>query len=349
MRSGDIDGLRAAGARRGKVRAGLAHVVADLSIPDALRLDERRRALVLGILRNLLGTIEDRIREAAVDECAAAGPSLRTAAIALSQSRGSALWPVVETDLGALHADLVEAALQRSFEHLFSVRRSPGHVRLALLVARQPDSALAQRATDVAVADARRFDRFGDPVLLIDDLPAPAVESTAWLAGAALRHEVHAAGLEAGAPFEPALVAAIRSALATREEALGVRVRATRLATRLTELGENDDELLVALAEEGEIELLAACIARRAGLAASMVWRLLVGSPQSDFTILLRALGLSEPSATRLLELLVPPGATATPTAYAQIDQAAAQARLAAWRLPTAFSEAIESLGHGVG
>ena len=124
-----------------------------------------------------------------------------------------------------------------------------------------------------------------------------------------------------------------------------VEARALALAESLDAARGADDDMITALAAEGDAALLAALCAVRAGIAPETAWMLLVNDGARDAMLLARLAGVARPAAAGLVAALAEPLVWGDPgEAIACFDRPAAPDIDAArrwWRLPPAYRDAL--------
>ena len=153
--------------------------------------------------------------------------------------------------------------------------------------------------------------------------------------------------------IDEALAAAAARLLDRHDERRRVEVREVTLAEALYAARGPDDELITALATEGDAALLAASCAVRAGIASETAWMLLVDDGASDAMLLARLAGLARPAAASLVATLGEPLAWGDPGDAIGCFDRAAQADVDAarrwWRLPPSYRSILAEQGgsHG--
>jgi uncharacterized protein (DUF2336 family) len=152
------------------------------------------------------------------------------------------------------------------------------------------DSAINAGAMALLIAESRRFDRFGDPVLARTDLPAELQHRLVWSVAAALRdYMVERHGVDAVAA-DRQLVETATAMLAGYDEGETLEGRAFALAHRLHGEGALDDALLSEALAEGQVALFVAMLALRAGIDGEAAWEMVADPTGSRFAVLLRAI-----------------------------------------------------------
>ena len=195
----------------------------------------------------------------------------------------------------------------------------------------------------VVLARGRRRDRFGQSLIDFDDLSAELAVSIVHAIGAALRPELDPASADRR------LSAACIGLLSRHDEGLRLDALVAALVRALDETDRLDDDLLAAAAHEGELDLLSAGLARRAGIDGEDAFRHLASPADGRLTMLLRMAGASRSLAARLLadigELLgiADPGHEIA--SFDQIDPAAVDAARSWLRLDPHYRAARVALG----
>src|SRR3990170_2619661 len=147
----------------------------------------------------------------------------------------------------------------------------------------------------LVLARGRRRDRFGQSLIDFDDLSAESAVAIVHAIGAAVRPELDPASADRR------LSAACTHLLSRHDEGLRLDALVAALVRALDEAGRLDDEVLAAAAHEGELDLLAAGLARRAGIDGGGASRRLAPPADGRLMMLLRMAGASRSLAARLL------------------------------------------------
>lgn len=320
-----VELARARGSRR------LASVRRDFFLDPAHRLSEQERALMTGMLHDLVDSVAGDLLAAVPG---ANGSFAGTAGPAARLRRS-----------GLLDRDeLVSLLLLRADEHriagMFAARAGTRKLPLLPRLVGDAEAAVASAAMALVVARGRRRDPFGQPRIEIDDLsPGEAGH---------LVHSVAASLAEDGAGSRADLAAAADAVAGRHLAANALDSSLSGLCDALAAAGRNDDGTIEAAAEDGEVCLLAGLLARRAAISMDTSWGYLVGGQDGGLALLGRLAGLGRPAAARLIaEYAHLSGASVEEEirrfdALPDDDVAAA---LGWWRLPTAFRTACAALG----
>ncbi|HET9639222.1 MAG TPA: DUF2336 domain-containing protein [Allosphingosinicella sp.] len=336
---GELDG---AAQLLASARARVSAAIADLALPEALRLSDRQRITVSHLLRRLVGDIEDELRSALAAHFAGDGEAPLRAALS-SASLAIAL-PVLEGGGALADPGLFAILLRRAEEHRLA-RAAPEHGLLTEL-AGDSDPAVAAAAVSLLIAGSRRLDAFHEPLLASGDLPAEVAHGLAWTVAAALRTYLIARHAMAPEAADNAVTAAAASLLGRYDEGEGADALARRLALRLEERRRLDDALLVRAAGEGALPLLLAGLSLRTGLDPQALWELLPDSSGRGPAIVMRAAHLErEAAASILLDLADREEAVAAQLdVYDALDAVQARHQTLLWSLDPAYRAAVARL-----
>lgn len=320
-------------------RDRLATVRRDFFLDPAARLSEQERALMTAMLDDLVATIADEIIASLPHGLDAIGGEGHDTLVA-------ALWRRGLLDRPDLVALLLHRADEQRLSATLNLRQAPGRAPLVQRWVADSDGELAACAMALVIARGRRRDRYGQGRLMFDDLPAEEA--------VALVHAV-AAGLRAPLPDHPAIDRALalgaESLLSRHDEGERIDAMLAGLVRILERVGRLDDALVEDAAAEGEIAMLSAILARRAGVPEALAWDHLVAGGEGRLVLLARLAGLARPTAARLVAELGALTGVSDPVAdMARFDRLGTEAVEDArgeWRLPTAFTAAREMLRRG--
>jgi len=319
----------------------LATVRRDFFLDPAARLNEQERALMSAMLDDLVATLADEIIAALPAGLDAIGGDHHDQ-LRARLSRTDLL------DRPVLVALLLRLADEQRMASSLALRPARGRMPLVQRWVADADGAIGAAAMALVVARGRRRDRYGQGRLLFDDLPAEEAVAVA--------HAV-AAGLRAPLPAHPAIDRALATAadhlLSRHDENERIFAHVAGLVRLLERAERIDDALVEEAAAEGEIAILSAILARRAGVPEAQVWDHLVAGSDGRLMHVARLAGLARPCAARLVaELATLTGIDDPAVELARFDSLGAGAVEDArgeWRLPEAYRAARERLGglHG--
>ena len=331
-----VEPARAAGRDR------LPIVRRDLFLDDRARLTEQERALMSAMLGALVDQVADEIR-------VTLPPDILSAAEADREHIVARLWKGGALDRPAL----ILLLLRRADEQLIAVAcrgsRAPSDGGTVERLVGDSDGAIASAAMALAVARGRRRDRFGRLGLEFDDVPRDEATCLAYLVAGAMRRGIAGAMVA----VDEALAAAAERLLDRHDESRRVEMRALGLAQAIHAGRGADDQLIAALAADGDAGLLAALCAVRARIAPETAWMLLVNDGARDAMLLARLAGLGRPAAAAMIAALAEPLLWGEPgEAIARFDtptQSDIEAARRWWGLPPAYREGLDLTGGGNG
>lgn len=321
----------------------LATVRADFFLDPAHRLSEQERALMSAMLHCLVGEIADAVRAALPPGWAAANDESNLALVE-SLSRCGLL------DDPALMALLVRRADEERIGAAGRARSGRREARMIQGLVSNEDGAVSAAAMALVLARGRRRDRFGQCLLLFDDLPPELAISVLNVICAGLRgglDAVHGAGAA-----DSALLAASGSVLAAHDPARSVEAATAALIAAL-DSGQSLEPLILAAAHEGELAFVAQAAAKRADLRGTTAIDELLSGDARRLMALLRMAGLTREHAAGILaaigDLL---GIDDAARAIAQFDRMseAEVADARAWLAsPPAYRAAVDALDRARG
>jgi len=269
----------------------------DLTMPAGHRLSDRVRAAASTMLEAVTYDIERDLRLSLLPRL----PEKAELQASLSASSVAIALPLL-FDAGLLRHPPLIALVVRRAEAFFLAQRiaatSEGR-RNALID--DDDPAIAAAAMELLLAESRALDRFNEPALLFDDLPAEVVHWLVWQVSAALRHYLSAEQGMAGGAADAMITEAAGALLAAHDEERGLSAVAAKLAARLGAAGRIDGALLGPLLEGGEVSAFVAALANGGGISGEEAWDIVAEPVHGRLALLLRAAGVTRDEAGELL------------------------------------------------
>lgn len=324
-------------------RARMGAIAADLALPQGLRLTEWQRATVTALFADLVRGAEDELRAALLARMPA-GPALEPLRAALGSARLPIALPLLEGGRFVGQPQLLALLLRRAEEHRLSA--GAAEHRLLAALAGDEDAAVAAEAMALLIARNGRFDAFHEPLVGRSDLPADLRHQLLWSAAAALRRYMIEQHRLDSAAADEAIAFATAAVLPAYDEADGVEARAMRLAGLLARGGRLDASVAAESAGEGNLPLLLATLAVRAGLGFDAAWELLSDTAGRGAPTLLHAAGIERGAAAAILFRLASGDAAAAAQLdrYDTLSDADVTRLLAPWRADPAYRAAIAEL-----
>lgn len=324
-----VEPARARGSQR------LASVRRDFFLDPTHRLSEQERALMTGMLHDLV--------ESVTVELLAVVPGAKgndaEAGERVAQLRQSGLLD---------REDLVSLLLRRADEHriaiMFAGRAGARKLPLLPHLVADQNAAVAAAAMVLVVARGRRRDAFGQPRIELDDLSSREACHLVYAVAAALA--------ESGAGGRRDLATAADSVAARHAASNALDSALSGLCDALAAAGRNDDAMIEAAAEDGEVSLIAGLLARRAAISVDTSWGYLVGGQDGGLGLLGRLAGLGRPTAARLIAEYASLSGASVEEEIGRFDSLAdsdVEDALGWWRLPAVFRMASVTLAgrHG--
>lgn len=264
-------------------RAGrdrLATASADFFLDEGSRLTDEERALMAAMLRGLVAEVADELITALPPLVAARAEQVRDGAYRALRNAG-----LLERE------GLVALLLRRADEQQLSARLDRNGGSMVAKLVGDDDAAVAEAAMTLTLARGRRRDRFGRLGAEFDDLAAEDAVAFAYAVAAALREGM-------GSDADEPLASAAQALLARHDEGKRLEAAVAALARALETSGRGADEIIQQLAKEGDAALVAALLARRAGIDGADAWNLFAGG---DVMMLARLGGCDRATAAQLL------------------------------------------------
>jgi len=322
-----VDSAHARGSRR------LTSVRRDFFLDPVHRLTEQERALMTAMLHDLVGAVAVEIL-AALPANGSEAPETAELAGRLSAA-------------GLLdREELVSLLLRRADEHrvatAFAGRAGPRNLPMLPRLVGDSDAAVAAAAMALVVARGRRRDAFAQPRIELNDLSAGEAACLALAVAAGLSDHGE----------RPALAAAAGAVAARRSPSDSLDSTVAVLVEALASSGRADDAMIETAAREGEAGLLAASLARRAGISYDTSWGYLISGQDDGLALLARMAELARPAAARLIaEFGAVSGASVEEeiTRFDSLSEDEVAAARDWWRLPPDFRGASAALGQARG
>jgi uncharacterized protein (DUF2336 family) len=345
-------------------RRRLQGEMVDLFLPDAHRLNDRDRAMMSGILRKLLSDVEMDIRSALAARLA--DENILPAELTAALGNGEVEWTrALLAETGALNdIELIEQIDLRARTHQLSgfLRQSGAESEDAALDAhgddvlesllRHPDGAISKRAMEMLVAEARAVDRYREPLLLRQDLPAELAEPLYWRVAAALRFALLRDFTIDSLLLDDLIESSARAALAGRTGGDATAFQAARLlVARLQESGALAPETVTNALRHGRLALATAAFASLTRLDPSHALRLMLSADGDSLAIACKANAIDRKDLAALLDLLTKSpenralrqDAARALTFFDKLSPVQADAVCRHWRLHSGYKRAVES------
>lgn len=315
----------------------LEDATTDLFLDPAHRIGDEVRALASAMRDGLVTSVERDMRlflapRLADREEIAASLSSASVAIAL---------PLLADTRALRHPPLAAILMRRAEESVLAARILPPGSEASPPLIADPDPGIAEAAMALLIATSRRRDRFGAPVLLLDDCAAELAHWLVWRVAAALRHYLRERHAVAELQADALLTQAATSVLGAHDEGRGIYAIASRLAAILRQAQRIDGAMLEALLSAGDLPGFTAAMAAAARLPQEEVWAIVAEPGKGRLPTLLAALDTArEPAAAILLAL----NQADAIDQFDACDGEAARRAIAALGLPRDYRDAIAAI-----
>ena len=278
----------ASSTRRGD-RSRLPTVRTDLFLDPATRLTEQERALMTGMLADLVGALAEEMRVAA---------KIHAAANDDPQAVFERLMASGLLDM----PDLVSLLLCRAEQERVAVvvgPRSPGGAASFLhMLAASEDAEVSAAAMAVILGRSRRRDRFDAPRITLDDVQAECAVKLVYAVAAALRGEAGRAS-----DIDRRLAEAAGEVLSRHDEGKRMEALSFALVHALDRADQLDDDSLRSAFEDGELGIFVEVLARRSGVGVDTAWNQLAAGG-SGFACLLRMAAVPRALAAQIAAVM---------------------------------------------
>ena len=192
-----------------------------------------------------------------------------------------------------LMALLLRRAEEERIASAASARAGRSEARVLQGLVGHENAAVSAAAMALILARGRRRDRFGQCVLVFDDLPS---ETAAMLV-----HRIAAALKLVEGLGDRELLEASQRLIGAHDHAKSLEALAEALASALAEAGALDSDLLLAAANEGDVSLLSHLLAHLAAMPGAVADAELLSGDPSAVIHLLRLAALKRPVAAGIL------------------------------------------------
>jgi uncharacterized protein (DUF2336 family) len=297
-------------------RNQLVENITDLFLSEEGRLSEHERALMSDILTKLIHDVEESLRKALAAALAKSDAQLPDVVRMLAEDEIDIARPLLEKSKLLKDKDLIHIVRMRTDEHRLSVAIREGlstDVSDALMeygshdvietLLRNPDAALSLRAKEYIVAESRRVDRFQEPLVGREDLPADLAYKMYWWVSAALRKKIMDTHEMDPVFFDTIMQKATNDALVGQSENEGAILRAQKLVRRLHQQDELTHNFLMDSLRQQKIPVFVAGLSEKAGVDYDTAWHVFNDKGFETLAIMAKGIGIdrSEFSSMYLL------------------------------------------------
>ncbi len=362
------DFIELARRKSAESRSELLGNIADLFLNDRVRLSDRERSLMTGILRALIATVETALLRELAARVGEGGDIPDALDIMLTGKPVEIARPILMRSQALRTPELVEQVKHRCREHQLAVSMHPSlaantgdrtaprrddDVIESLL--RGPEGPLSRQAANYLVAESERIDRLNMPVLTLADLSDAMARRLHWWVAAALRaHIVDQLSVSPSHIDEP-LEAATRGVIERRTaQGSDMATQARRLVERMAEHEPLTPETLTRLLRAGRVPAFIAGVAHLAKLPWPVTQRIVLRPDGESLALICKAASVDADAFLSLYEMItsVPAGTARLPADernsilafYDKVTKGNARAAVNFWRRDPDFVSAMEQV-----
>ena len=314
-----IDSEHLYGLARDKSVAGrmaLAETISDLFLQRGCMLTDRERTLMFSILRQMIHDAEMSVRRIVSAQLAERDDAPRDLVQRLANDEIEVAYPILTKSTVLHDTDLIEVIQQRTLEHqlAIAIRQSVSEAVSGALVQtgnenvigtllENPSAKISGATMEYLVDEAKRFDRFHEPILRRHDLnPRLAKRMFMWVSAALRQHILENSGLSQTDTDDLLEKVALEEVEAVTSPDRPKRKSET-LAAELDTSGEVTPDLLVQSLSEGEVGLFMAMFRRFTGLREVLVMRLVFETGGEGLAIACKATGIDKENFSAIFSL----------------------------------------------
>lgn len=298
-------------------RRQLIENIADMFLSDEGRLNEHERALMTDILAKLIEEIEVSLRAQLADVISKSAVELPEIVKMLANDEIDVARPLLESSKLLEDPDLIEIVRMRTDEHRLAIAvreevsadisdslvEYGSHDVIETLL-NNADAQLSQRAMEYLVAESRRVDRFQEPLLNREELPAELANKMYWWVSAALRKKILSDFQVDPVQLDEMMQKATQQSLVEQSQMDGTVVRALRLVRRMSENGELTHKFLLQSLRQQRIPVFVAGVSELAQVNYQTAWHVVNDQHGDSVAVLAKAIGLDRSEFASLHLLL---------------------------------------------
>jgi uncharacterized protein (DUF2336 family) len=360
-------------------RTRLVQVVGDLFFEESRVLNERERALMTEILRQLIHDVEMSVRKVLADRLADqldAPPELITA---LANDQIEVAHKILLKSQVLQDIELIEIIQHRTFEHQLTIamRKSvseavsdalveTGNTKVIQRLIENPTARISPNTIEHLVAESKTKEAFQKPLLDRPDLSPHLAKRMYWWVSAALRKHIiehyKVDPTELDKKIEETIKDILGDPAAAPEGGFGeVDSRsldqANRLALKLKESNAITPQLLLQTLRRGEVQMFEGLFAQLTGLRPMLVRRLVFEPGGEGLAIACKAVDMSKPDFGSIFlmsrsarpgdKVVDPNEVTRVMKFFDRIQRETARKVVARWKLDPDYLFAIKQVENG--
>lgn len=290
-----------------RARQRLFENITDIFTSPENRLNERERALITDILGKLIVETETSVRKQLAERLAADGNAPDELITLLANDKIEIARPILYNSSLLAEPDLIDIIRNRSKEHLMAVAQRDdismavsdllidyGDEDVISGLIENSDADISRESMDFLVEESRRVDRFQEPLLSRNDLPATLAHRMFWWVSAALRRHI----LEKFDIDELLLDETVSDTGKYMQSLHAARsdTHAEKLVRRVNEKGDLSERFLVQALKSKQIRIFSFGLALKAELGADLIERVIYDNNSEALAVICKALNFDRNS-----------------------------------------------------
>jgi uncharacterized protein (DUF2336 family) len=362
-------------------RTRLVQVVGDLFFDEHHVLNERERALMTDILRQLIHDVEMSVRKALADRLAMQVDAPHELILTLANDRIEVAHSILLNSQVLQDIELIEIIQHRTFEHQLAIamRRSvseavsdalveTGTTTVIQRLIENPTARIAPNTMEFLIGESKGTEAFQKPLLDRPDLSPHLAKRMYWWVSAALRKHIiehyKVDPTELDQKIEETIKDILGEPLQLAPGGVGTidersLDQASQLARKLKEKNSITPQLLLQTLRRGEVQMFEGLFSLLTGLRPMLVRRLVFEPGGEGLAIACKAVEMSKPDfgSIFLMSRSARPGdKVVDPTEVARvmrffdrIQRPTAQKVVARWKLDPDYLFAIKQVENAAG
>ncbi|PCI51894.1 MAG: hypothetical protein COB49_00385 [Alphaproteobacteria bacterium] len=267
-------------------RNELVENISDLFLSPDGRLNEHERALMNDVLLKLINSVEKSVRKELSKRLATIDDVSPELAARLANETIDIAEPMLVKSGVLKDEQLIEVIRNRTEAHRMAIAirvHVSEEVSSALIengsedvietLVRNENAKISDLSIKYLVAESKNIDRFQEPLLNRQDLPASLAYRMYWWVSAALRRKIILEFDLDSTQLDDAIEMATKTALQKNESIDGIMRTALALARELATKGELNINFLLRCLRQEKINLFVAGLSEMTGLDVKIIWR----------------------------------------------------------------------------
>ena len=290
-------------------RASLYDAIGDLFERRGEELDERERGLMLEILRQLSREVEMSVRKRLASRLAKRTDAPYDLMVMLANDRIEVAHDILVESPIIRDTELIEVIRHRTSQHQLAVAVRKdisedvsgalvdnGSEDVIVTLLNNPDAQISATVMEHLVEESRRVDRYQNPLVKRQDLPAPlAAKMCNWVSAALRMHIVENFDIDIH-DLDDEIAQTVGEITKTESEQQadddGVDTAAQKLIDKLYDAGELSPRFAVKSLSQGQITLFELSVAKLTGLRIRLTRRIIYEPGGEGLAVACRAIGV---------------------------------------------------------